>query len=639
MLRRKKPKLVWKLIKIKFKSLFGKPTPFRHIEIATTYDCNLNCQHCSAETLKSNEPKMTLEDYKKLGEECKKYGVTLVSFTGGEPFVDPRIEKIVTFFHPEETVIGFTTNGTLLSRERIKWLKKLGVDILIISLDSVDAKIHDEFRNVEGAFEKALRTIKIAKEEMDVMIIYTLHHLNISNDFLKMIKFAKRLGVDLHVSLMSPAGKWANMKSYKKFRLTISDKKLLDKLRKKHSFIVRDIDRNYDKIGCPAGTERISITPTGEAMPCTKIHVTFGNVKRDSLVEIRYRMLKHKEFFDSPPYCLCAEDNNFIERYIVNTWGRKKSLLPEDEFFRERDAGGGCLVCGNLNFLPFKDVKDYEYQLGGDFSLVKCSNCGIVKQQEIPDYSGLKGFYPDDYLVYHPTTMKRLGFFGFLKEKLYSGRAKKYAKLINSKGRILDVGCANCHLLTELKKQGNFELHGLDIKKLRDDYNELDIRFKEGCLERLKYPKNYFDLITMDNLIEHVPDPLLFMKKVYNILKPGGWVAGTTPNMRSLDAKIFGKYWGGYHIPRHLYIFSHDNLKRLLERTGFENISFPKNGNSGDWCVSVQNFLRRNEKKRRSYKRAWYFPYLAILIYPISFLLSAFKYNSVMDFQAQKIDS
>lgn len=334
-LTKRKPKLIWKLMKLETKLLMGTSPLFREIEIATTYNCNLKCIHCSADTLKEkNKECLNLDDYKRIGEECKKYDVPLVTFTGGEPLLDPRLEEIISYFNPESTIIGITTNGTLLNEDKIKRLKKLGIDSFVISIDNPDPNIHDSFRNIKGAFNKTLNNIKLAKEaDIDVLIITTIHHGNINDGFIKMIDFAKELGLKLHTSLAAPAGKWANEESYDKYMLTDNDIELLSQLRSKYKFIRRDIDGNYGKIGCPAGTERLCITPTGDIMPCTKIHVSFGNIKEDSLFNIRKKILSHKEFSEIPNMCIAAEDRKFIKKYMTKSFNKDKTLLSEYEFF------------------------------------------------------------------------------------------------------------------------------------------------------------------------------------------------------------------------------------------------------------------------------------------------------------------
>jgi SAM-dependent methyltransferase len=183
-----------------------------------------------------------------------------------------------------------------------------------------------------------------------------------------------------------------------------------------------------------------------------------------------------------------------------------------------------------------------------------------------------------------------------------------------------------------LKQFGNYGLYGLDIKNTGMNFKEYSIDFKEGHLEELEYPASFFDAVILDNVLEHVPDPVVFMKKVLSVLKPGGYIFGTTPNFRSIDRFVFQRYWGGFHMPRHIYVFSANNLKQFMINLGIPSIKYPVTANAADWAVSVQNFLRRSKKKQRKYKRAPYFPIVALLLAPVAFFSSLFNLNGVMDF-------
>jgi radical SAM protein with 4Fe4S-binding SPASM domain len=103
---------------------------------------------------------------------------------------------------------------------------------------------------------------------------------------------------------------------------------------KKYGWIRRDLDGNYEVRGCPAATERICLTPSGEVLPCTKIHVSFGNVKYESLASIRQKMMRHREFSVTSEMCIAAEDRVFIEKRMKRCFNRKKTLISEAEFFQ-----------------------------------------------------------------------------------------------------------------------------------------------------------------------------------------------------------------------------------------------------------------------------------------------------------------
>ena len=340
----RKPHLLWKLFKIKMGLMSGVIPPFRHIEVVTTLDCNLNCKHCSAKTLKGNKPYLTLKDYQKIGEECKQHNVPVVSLTGGEPFCDPRLEEIIKCFNPHETLIGITTNGTFANEKKIRRLKRIGLDSMLVSIDSPNPVVHDSFRNKKGAFKKAMETIEIARKlGIEIIIITTVHHHNIrsKDGLVGMIGLTKKLRVLLHVSLAAPVGEWANEGSCRKFLLTKDDQEYLWQLIAKYPFIRRDFDSNYTIKGCPAGTERFVVLPDGEVLVCTKIHVSFGNIREDSMLAIRERMMRYKIFRETLPCCLCAESTEFINKYMKNCFGKENLPIREKDFFKDGNRNDG----------------------------------------------------------------------------------------------------------------------------------------------------------------------------------------------------------------------------------------------------------------------------------------------------------
>jgi SAM-dependent methyltransferase len=300
----------------------------------------------------------------------------------------------------------------------------------------------------------------------------------------------------------------------------------------------------------------------------------------------------------------------------------------------KRPGSDKCPACNHADFKYLGyDVPDYEYRVPYTPTLLYCGNCGLIRHESIPDYDSLGAFYPDDYLVYNKSFKEASNaLYSRLKTYLYSMKAKKVAKFIGKTGNILDVGCANGAFLLSMKQFGNYRLYGLDIKNTGMDFSKHSIDFKEGHLEEMEYPDNFFDAIILDNVLEHVPDPVVFMDKIVSILKSGGYVFGTTPNFSSVDRFVFRQYWGGYHMPRHIYLFNANNLRMFMKNAGISRIKFPITANAADWAVSVQNFMRRKRKKQDRYRRAPYFPIVAMVLAPVAFISSIFNMNGVMDF-------
>jgi Methyltransferase domain len=105
-------------------------------------------------------------------------------------------------------------------------------------------------------------------------------------------------------------------------------------------------------------------------------------------------------------------------------------------------------------------------------------------------------------------------------------------------------------------------------------------------------PSNSFSLITLFHVIEHVPDPSIILTIIHQLLEVNGLIAIETPNIDSIDAKIFKKeYWGGYHIPRHWNLFSTKTLANLIENHGFKIVAEKYQTGHSFWLLSLHHFF------------------------------------------------
>ena len=103
-----------------------------------------------------------------------------------------------------------------------------------------------------------------------------------------------------------------------------------------------------------------------------------------------------------------------------------------------------------------------------------------------------------------------------------------------------------------------------------------------------------FQIVLMFNLIEHVRDPVKVLKKIEKILAPGGLLLVKTPNIDSLDARLFRhSNWGGYHCPRHWVLFNENSFKIAQGQTSLELLSQTYTQGAPFWAQSVMMKLRR----------------------------------------------
>lgn len=130
-----------------------------------TYACNLKCKHCYATAGKIWRDELTTEQAKHAIDIFDRAGVTILAFSGGEPLVRPDILELTNYAYDKGMYVAVATNGTLITKEKAKEMKEAGVQFLQISLDGADAKTHDAFRGINGAFDKTVRGIKNAVAE------------------------------------------------------------------------------------------------------------------------------------------------------------------------------------------------------------------------------------------------------------------------------------------------------------------------------------------------------------------------------------------------------------------------------------------------------------------------------------------
>ena len=335
--RIRKPLLTLRLIKVLFEVMILKRKPLRYVDFSIGYECNLNCEHCFAVALESKgngRPKMDLKDYSRVVYESMKLGAVNFSFQGGEVFMVPGFAEIIKACKPHANLISLTTNGTFLIPENIKKIKRLGVDILTISLDSGIEAEHDSFRGRAGTFRKAMSGIDNAlKSGLNVTIGATVSHQNLYSTGIKdLINFSKKKKIILVLILAVPAGKWSGNNG---ILITKEDMEFISSLTKSSPYIRTDFDANYLHRGCGAIKEILYVTPFGDVLPCPFLHISVGNVLKESVNEIRDRGLENKYFKGYYPKCLAAEDEKFINRYFPVIYSQPdlpvafKKLFPE----------------------------------------------------------------------------------------------------------------------------------------------------------------------------------------------------------------------------------------------------------------------------------------------------------------------
>ncbi len=238
-----------------------------------------------------------------------------------------------------------------------------------------------------------------------------------------------------------------------------------------------------------------------------------------------------------------------------------------------------CPNCGNPDSGLLISGHDRFHGIEGNYYLQECSICGLIYLNPRPSLDEIERYYPEDYIAYPKAIEDEPYWFRRLDRKYgLHKRIKHVTRRINKPGNILDIGCATGIFLHGMQLQG-WNTFGIEPSKYAADYarQRFGLSVVRGFLEDTHFPDNFFNLVSMWDVLEHVPEPLVTLTEVNRILAPGGWIVLSLPNPVSWDCNWFGPYWAGWDLPRHMQIFKPKVISSILKKEGFfhpEIISF-----------------------------------------------------------------
>jgi len=298
-----------------------------------------------------------------------------------------------------------------------------------------------------------------------------------------------------------------------------------------------------------------------------------------------------------------------------------------------------CPVCNSNRYTILFEAGDYEYELPGTFYIAQCDSCGLLYQNPRPPFNEICRYYTEKYEPYRKVgslLMQKLRY-----RFLVQPRIKKYKKLFQAKSdqiKVLDVGCADGGLLYELSLDKKFDCYGIEpIKYIADIAINKGLKVSCSTLENYECDNEYFDLIIMNHVIEHLPNPEEVMKKIFKLLKKDGYFCGETPCSDALEKFIFLKYWAIYHLPRHLTFFSTKLMIKFLQKFGFKEINIYLQPMPSCWQASIRNYLLSKKYEKKIVKIfSGHSVLLNLASYPFIYILSKLGYASIMHFVAQK---
>jgi 2-polyprenyl-3-methyl-5-hydroxy-6-metoxy-1,4-benzoquinol methylase len=230
-----------------------------------------------------------------------------------------------------------------------------------------------------------------------------------------------------------------------------------------------------------------------------------------------------------------------------------------------------CPVCGANEFSEFLTCKDHTVSQE-NFSIVSCNSCSFKFTNPRPLDQDLGAYYQSEDYISHSNTKK--GLISQLYHRVRKTTLKHKVQLVSgyvSRGTILDYGCGTGAFLQSCIDSG-WKGFGMEPDKGARQFafeSGLNVSENKEMLES-KTPDLKFNAITLWHVLEHVTDLEETLKFFRAKLSREGVLIIAVPNHTSFDAKFYGEHWAAYDVPRHLYHFSPDTLKLLLEKNGFK---------------------------------------------------------------------
>lgn len=227
-----------------------------------------------------------------------------------------------------------------------------------------------------------------------------------------------------------------------------------------------------------------------------------------------------------------------------------------------------CTYCKGQNSITLYPTCDI---FGDNYFINKCHNCSAFFLSPIPTSEQLARAYDDSYYGAGQEKFQER-FIEKMLDYFRKQRAKTIANHLGKRGRVLDIGCGNGKFLSFVKKQGDFEIFGVELEGVSAQRAEKisGIHLKQGVLERNDFTSQSFDAITLFHVFEHLTEPKETIEVIYEILKKDGILMLSFPNIDSFQSRVFRGKWLHLDPPRHLFFFSPSDFKKEMEKFNFE---------------------------------------------------------------------
>jgi SAM-dependent methyltransferase len=266
-----------------------------------------------------------------------------------------------------------------------------------------------------------------------------------------------------------------------------------------------------------------------------------------------------------------------------------------------------CPACGGERRAPlYRGLRDRLLPTPGRWDLWSCGDCGSAYLDPRPDPESIGEAYGAGYVTHEPAAangvpagavgrFRRRVLHGYLNRRfgyelgdgIGLGRAvvpllpdatARTERLIRNlsfggpRPRLLDVGCGNGGFLAQMRELG-WEVEGIDVDRAALEHaRATGVSVREATISDLDPGRERYDAITLGHVIEHLHDPPDALRRLRDLLTPGGMLWLATPNVEALGHRLFRDSWFALDPPRHLVLFSPRGLGGALRDAGFARV-------------------------------------------------------------------
>ena len=290
-----------------------------------TYKCNLKCKHCYLDAGARSNKELSTEEAIEVVDQLAAFGVTSLAFSGGEPLMRKDFFEVARHAVDAGLYVSMATNGTLLTKENVRKLKEIGLHYVEVSVDGIDAKTHDSFRGIDGAFDQTIQGLKnCLKQEICTCVAVTGTKDNLK-EIPEVLEMAENMGIDRFTLFnFIPVGRGKDivagdpspqereqllcylnkqLSEHHKIAILSTTPQLARVALEAHSPTQGDLimplaHMEATKIskrakaladfigGCGAGRLYCAISPEGNVQPCVFMPLVVGDLKKEKLVDI-----------------------------------------------------------------------------------------------------------------------------------------------------------------------------------------------------------------------------------------------------------------------------------------------------------------------------------------------------------------